>query len=125
MNRRPSVGLNQRLPGCGFDGGAIPSGTTAAASLFTLGLNSYGDVKIGETVKIILEENGTISANQTDLFGNSEGLALAVYEVGTTVDNKDTKTKTVEILNSGAANFAGALEADSISGGIYATDSEE
>ena len=94
-------------------------------SLFVLGLNSYGDVKIGETVKIILEENGTISANQTELFGNSQQLALAVYEVGTTVDNKDTKTKTVEILNSGAANFAGALEADSISGGIYATDSEE
>ena len=77
---------------------------------------------MNKRAKIILENNGIISNNQTNLFGNSEGLALAVYEVGTTVANKDTKTKTVEILNSGAANFAGALEADRISGGIYATE---
>jgi len=92
----------------------------AGASLFTLGLNSYGDVKIGEVVKIVLENNGIISNNQTDLFGNSEGLALAVYEVGTNIDNKDTKNTTVEVTNAGAATFAGPLEAESIDGGTYA-----
>ena len=92
------------------------------ASLFTLGLKSYGDVKIGEVVKIVLENNGIISNNQTDLFGNSEGLALAVYEVGTNIDNKDTKNTTVEVTNAGAATFAGPLEAESIDGGIYATE---
>ena len=96
--------------------------SAANASLFTLGLNSYGDVKIGETVKIILENNGIISNNQTNLFGNSEGLALAVYEVGTNIDNKDTKNTTVEVTNAGAATFAGPLEAESIDGGVYATE---
>jgi len=54
------------------------------------------------------------------LFGNYEGIALAVYEVGTNIDNKDTKNTTVEVTNAGAATFAGPLEAESIDGGTYA-----
>ena len=92
------------------------------ATLLGLGLNVYGDVKIGEVIKITLEENGIISNNQTDLFGDADGLALAVYEVGTNNDNKDTKTTTVEIRNTGNATFAGTLEADKIDGGIYAAE---
>ena len=97
--------------------------TAIAPSSFKLGLTSDGDVKIGETVKIILEPTGVVSGNQVDLFGNiTDGTAFAVYEVGTTVDNKVTQTKTVQITNTGAANFNGPLEAESIDGGVYATD---
>ena len=97
--------------------------TAIAPSSFKLGLTSDGDVKIGETVKVILEPTGVVTGNQVDLFGNiTDGTAFAVYEVGTTVDNKATQTKTVQITNTGAANFNGPLEAESIDGGVYATD---
>jgi len=113
-----SQGIDIIVQDSGFDTKVDLSATDA--SLFTLGLNSYGDVKIGEVVKIVLENNGIISNNQTDLFGNYEGIALAVYEVGTNLDNKATKTMTVEVTNAGAATFAVQLEAESIDAGTSA-----
>jgi len=44
-----------------------------------------------------------------------------VFEVGTTVDNVGTQTAVATIKNDGTATFTGALEAESIDGGIYAT----
>ena len=96
--------------------------TAANPSLFSLGLNSYGDIKIGETVKTIFGSNGNNTTNRFDICGDSNGIALQVFEAGTTVDNVNTQQSVAIIKNDGTATFNGALEAESIDGGIYATE---
>ena len=81
-------------------------------------------ITVGATPKILLKSTGVISGVETNLLGDSNtGNALRIYEVGTTINNLDagTGTATVTITNAGVATFAGALEALSIDGGIYAS----
>ena len=54
------------------------------------------------------------------MVGNTDNNALLVYPSGTTIDAL-TGPPTVTITNAGVATFAGALEAASIDGGVYAT----
>ena len=105
------------------DGNSDPQVTLRSAdpSLFSLGLHSYGDVKVGQTVKTILGITGDNTTNRFNLCGDSGGIALQVFEVGTTVDNVSTQTPVATINNDGTATFTGALEAASIDGGVYAT----
>jgi len=105
------------------DGSSNPQVTLSGVnpSLFSLGVNSYGDVKVGQTVKTVLGSSGTSTSNRFNLCGDSGAIALQVFEAGTTVDNVGTQTAVATIKNDGTATFTGALEAESIDGGIYAT----
>ena len=106
------------------DGDSNPQVTLRSAdpSLFSLGLHSYGNVKVGQTVKTILGITGDNTTNRFNLCGDGGGIALQVFEVGTTVDNVSTQTPVATISNDGTATFTGVLEAESIDGGIYATE---
>ena len=100
--------------------------TTLSANsrnIFTTNTQFNSKIQVGSTAKILLKAIGSIIGVETNLIGNtSTGEALQIYAAGTTIDNLDagTGTATVTITNAGVATFAGALEADSISGGVYA-----
>ncbi len=81
-------------------------------------------MQVGATAKILLKSAGDIYGVETGLIGDTTtGNALRVYAAGTTIDNldADTGTATVTITNTGAATFAGALEAESVDGGVYSS----
>ncbi len=80
------------------------------------------EVQVGATAKILLKSAGDIYGVETGLIGDTTtGNALRVYAAGTTIDNLDagTGTATVTVTNTGAATFAGPLEAESVDGGTY------
>ena len=80
------------------------------------------EVQVGATAKILLKSAGDIYGVETGLIGDTTtGNALRVYAAGTTIDNLNagTGTATVTVTNTGAATFAGALEALSVDGGTY------
>jgi len=105
------------------------SGATEVVKLSASGNNHFvatsifdTQITVGATPKILLKSTGVISAVEAGLLGDSStGNALCIYEAGTTINNLDagTGTATVTITNAGAATFAGAVEALSISGGEY------
>ncbi len=80
------------------------------------------ELQVGSTAKILLKSAGDIYAVENSLIGDTTtGNALRVYAAGTTIDNLDagTGTTTVTVTNTGAATFAGPLEAESVDGGTY------
>ncbi len=101
--------------------------TTLSASsnnIFTANTTFNSQVQVGAVAKLLLKNTGEVLGVETGLIGNtSTGKALQVYAAGTTIDNLDagTGTATVTISNTGAATFAGALEALSVDGGVYAS----
>jgi len=101
--------------------------TTLSANnknIFTTTTQFNSRIQIGSTAKILLKATGDIIGVETKLIGNTgTGKAVEIYAAGTTIDNLDagTGTATVTISNTGAATFAGALEALSIDGGVYAS----
>lgn len=107
------------------------SGATEVVKLSASGNNHFvatsvfdTQITIGATPKILLKSTGVISGVEAGLLGDeTTGNALRIYEAGTTINNLDagTGTATVTITNTGAATFAGALEALSVDGGVYAT----
>ena len=93
---------------------------TETHSIFNNGILTDNTITVGSTSKILLETTGDITASQTILVGDTTTAnAIVVYPAGATVGNL-TGTPTVTITNAGVATFAGALEAESIDGGIYA-----
>ena len=96
--------------------------SASGSNLFTNSTVFNTEVQVGATAKILLKSAGDIYGVETGLIGDTTtGNALRVYAAGTTIDNLDagTGTATVTITNTGAATFAGALEALSIDGGTY------
>ena len=99
--------------------------TTLSANsknIFTTNSQFNSKIQVGSTAKILLKATGEIIGVETGLIGNTTtGNALQIYAAGTTVDNLDagTGTATVTVTNTGAATFAGALEALSVDGGTY------
>ena len=78
-------------------------------------------VIVGATPKIYLKSDGEIKGHDINLLGNSTtATAIAVYSAGSDIAALDTNDQVVNITNTGAATFAGALEALSVDGGIYA-----
>ena len=76
---------------------------------------------VGATPKVYLKPDGEIKGYDINLLGNTTtATALAVYSAGSDIDALDTNDQVVNITNTGAATFAGALEALSIDGGVYA-----
>ena len=97
--------------------------SASGTNFFTNSTVFNTEVQVGATAKILLKSAGDIYGVETGLIGNTTtGNALQIYAAGTTVDNLDagTGTATVTITNTGAATFAGALEALSVDGGTYA-----
>ena len=83
-----------------------------------------GDVSIGTAQAALLTATGDFLGSETGLLGDSStGNALRVYAAGATIATIQggTATATATITNAGVATFAGALEALSISGGVYAS----
>ena len=107
------------------------TGGTEVVKLSASGSNHFAatsvfdtQITVGATPKILLKSTGDISGVEAGLIGDTTtGNALRVYAAGTTIDNLDagTGTATVTITNTGAATFAGALEALSVDGGVYAS----
>ena len=109
--------------------------TNSGASVVTLSASSNStfvnsttfntEVQVGATAKILLKSAGDIYAVESSLIGDTTtGNALSIYPAGTTIDNLNAGTQgtaTVTITNAGVATFAGALEALSIDGGVYAS----
>ncbi len=83
------------------------------------------ELQVGSTAKILLKSAGDIYAVENSLIGDTTtGNALSIYPAGTTIDNLNAGTQgtaTVTITNAGVATFAGALEALSVDGGVYAS----
>ena len=76
---------------------------------------------VGATPKVYLKPDGEIKGYDINLLGNTTtATALAVYSAGSDIDALDTNDQVVNNTNTGAATFAGALEALSIDGGVYA-----
>ena len=92
--------------------------STSAASTFTNGIASTGALTVGTGFKV--KPDASLEGSVCHLVGNTSNNALLVYPSGTTIDDLSA-TPTVTITNAGVANFAGALEAASIDGGVYAT----
>ena len=83
-----------------------------------------GDVSVGTAQSALLTATGDFLGAETGLLGDSStGNALRVYAAGATIATIQggTATATATITNAGVATFAGALEALSISGGVYAS----
>ena len=94
-----------------------PDGT----SKILLDLEVDNQLIVGATPKIYLKSDGEIKGYDINLLGNTTtATALAVYSAGSDIDALDTDDQVVNITNTGAATFAGALEALSIDGGVYA-----
>ena len=71
----------------------------------------------------MLTASGDFLGVETGLLGDStDGKALRVYAAGSTLATIEagTASATATISNTGDATFAGVVEADSISGGVYA-----
>ena len=93
-----------------------PTGT----SQFTVDVEFDSQIIVGATPKIYLKSDGEIKGYDINLLGNTTtATALAVYSAGSDIDALDTNDQVVTITNTGAATFAGALEALSIDGGTY------
>ena len=90
----------------------------SAASTFTNGIASTGALTVGPGFKV--QVDASLEGGVCHLVGNTSNNALLVYPSGTTIDDLSS-TPTVTITNAGVATFAGALEAASIDGGVYAT----
>jgi hypothetical protein len=91
--------------------------STSAASTFTNGIASTGALTVGTGFKI--KPDASLEGSVCHLVGNTSNNALLVYPSGTTIDDLSS-SPTVTITNAGVATFAGALDAASIDGGVYA-----
>ena len=81
------------------------------------------DVSLGITQLALLTATGNFLGVETGLLGSSTTAnALRVYAAGSTIATiqSGTATVTATITNAGVATFAGALEALSVDGGVYA-----
>lgn len=81
-----------------------------------------GEVSLGTTESSVLTASGDFLGVETGLLGDStDGKALRVYAAGSTLATIEagTASATATISNTGDATFAGVVEADSISGGVY------
>ena len=92
--------------------------STSAASTFFNGITSADVLSVGTGFKVL--PDASLEGSVCHLVGNTSNNALVVYPSGTTIDDLSA-TPTVTVTNAGVATFAGALEADSIDGGVYAT----
>ena len=92
--------------------------SSTTVSTFTNGVTSSGVVTVGSGLK--LTTDAELQGGACQLVGNTDNNALLVYPSGTTIDAL-AGPPTVTITNAGVATFAGALEAASIDGGVYAT----
>jgi hypothetical protein len=99
------------------------SSNLTGESLFNNNCRFSKDVLMGAATTATLTSTGAFLGVEAGLLGNSTGgVALSVYSASDTLSTitAGTATATVTITNTGAATFAGAVEADSISGGVYA-----
>ena len=91
------------------------------SATFAQDVTTKNQLIVGATPKIYLKPDGEIKGYNINLLGNTTtATALAVYSAGSDIDALDTNDQVVNITNTGAATFAGALEALSIDGGVYA-----
>ena len=88
-----------------------------AASTFGKGLSSADAVTVGSGFKI--KSDASLEGSVCHLVGNTSNNAIIIYPAGTTIDDLSA-SPTVTITNAGVATFGGALDAASISGGVYA-----
>ena len=88
------------------------------ASIFANGLTSSSTLNVGSGLR--LTTTSALQGSACQLVGNTDNNAILIYPSGTTI-NDLTATPTATITNAGVATFAGALEAASIDGGVYAT----
>ena len=105
-------------------GTAVVTLSASSNSTFVNSTTFNTQVQVGSTAKILLKSAGDIYGVETGLIGDTTtGNALRIYAAGTTIDNLNagTGTATVTVTNTGAATFAGALEALSVDGGVYAS----
>lgn len=82
-----------------------------------------GEVSMGTSESSILTDSGDFLGVETGLLGDStNGKALRVYAAGSTIATIEagTASATTTISNTGDATFSGVLEAESVSGGVYA-----
>ena len=91
--------------------------SASAASVFTNGIASTSDLTVSTGLK--LTTNAQLQASACQLVGDVSNNAILIYPSGTTIDDLSA-IPTATITNAGVATFAGALEADSINGGVYA-----
>ena len=91
------------------------------SATFAQDVTAKNQLIVGATPKVYLKPDGEIKGYDINLLGNTTtATALAVYSAGSDIDALDTNDQVVNITNTGAATFAGALEALSIDGGVYA-----
>ena len=101
------------------------SSTNGTDNVFALNSRFTLSAAVGDADQILLRPAGEVVAYDLNLFGNTTTAnALRIFEAGATLQEIDDgdATATVTISNTGAATFAGALEALSINGGVYATE---
>ncbi len=82
-----------------------------------------GEVSMGTSESSVLTDSGDFLGVETGLLGDStDGNALRVYAAGSTIATIEagTASATTTISNTGDATFSGVLEAESVSGGVYA-----
>ena len=99
--------------------------TNGEDNVFALNSRFTTSAAVGSGDEILLRAAGEVVAYDVNLFGDTTTKnAVTVFTAGTTLAQIDdgTATPTVTITNEGTATFAGALEALSINGGVYATE---
>ena len=82
-----------------------------------------GEVSMGVSESSVLTDGGDFLGVETGLLGDAtDGNALRVYAAGSTIATIEagTASATATISNTGDATFTGVVEAESISGGVYA-----
>ena len=115
-NTSQNIGINIENAGGTNSIVLNPTGT----SQFTVDVEFDSQIIVGATPKIYLKSDGEIKGYDINLLGNTTtATAIAVYSAGSDIDALDTNDQVVTITNTGAATFAGALEALSIDGGTY------
>ena len=91
------------------------------SATFVQDVTVESQIIVGDTPKVYLKSDGEVKGYDINLLGNVDtATALAVYSAGSDIDALDPADQVVNISNAGEATFAGALEADSINGGVYA-----
>ena len=93
------------------------------SATFALNVEIDNELVIGATPKIYLKNTGEIKGYEMQLLGNTTTAnALAVYAAGSDIADLKVEDQVAVIDNTGKATFTGALEAESIDGGVYAAD---